>query len=97
MKITKKLKYATFEYDEKSKNFIIEAEDAEAETTEKPFRRILLNKTYAFSLMRFVVRVAQKNWLKNSPHDKKSLDKADDLMIELDIEDEDPNQLTMFD
>jgi hypothetical protein len=95
MKITRKLKYATFEYDEETKHFTIEAEDANSDSTEKKFFKIRLGKVYAFAFMRFVVRMAQRNWLRKTPNEKKSLDKADDIMLELDIED--PNQLTMFD
>lgn len=67
MKIEKNLKYATFTYDEESKDFTI---------TTKPFgesdgghavggNTIKLNKIYSFAFMRFVMRIAQRNWLKN--------------------------------
>jgi len=87
MKITKELKNATFEYDEETKTFtIMEADGFNG--------YIQLNKVYAFAFMRFVVRVAQRNWLRT----KKSIDKVDDVMVELESEEmEDPNQLTMFD
>lgn len=56
MKITKELKYATFEWDEETKSFMITEEDG---------NRVILNKVYAFAFMRFVVRMAQRNWLRN--------------------------------
>ena len=54
MKITKKLKYVEFEWDEEAKSFMITEEDG---------NRVILNKVYAFAFMRFVVRMAQRNWL----------------------------------
>jgi hypothetical protein len=89
MKIVKRLKHATFTYDEKNKNFIIETNSDEENGT----NIIQLNKAYAFAFMRFVVRVAQRNWMR----DKKSIDKVDDVMIELESDQEiDQKQLTMF-
>jgi hypothetical protein len=83
MTIKKELKNITFEYDEEKKIFtIMEADGFNG--------YIQLNKVYAFAFMRFVVRVAQRNWLRT----KKSVDKVQDTMIELEVED--PNQLTMF-
>jgi len=83
MTIKKELKNITFEYDEEKKIFtIMEADGFNG--------YIQLNKVYAFAFMRFVVRVAQRNWLRT----KKSVDKVQDTMIELEAED--PNQLTMF-
>ena len=55
MKITKNLKYATFEWDDEQKSFTITEEDG---------NRVILNKVYAFAFMRFVVRMAQRNWFK---------------------------------
>ena len=51
MKITKRLKYATFDYDEDTKHFTIEAEEAGGQSTEN-FYQIRLNKVYAFAFMR---------------------------------------------
>ena len=83
MTIRKELKNITFEYDEEKKIFtIMEADGFNG--------YIQLTKVYAFAFMRFVVRVAQRNWLRT----KKSVDKVQDTMIELEAED--PNQLTMF-
>jgi hypothetical protein len=54
---------------------------------------IELNKVYAFAFMRFVVRMAQRNWLRT----KKSVDKVEDIMVELEDEQEDnPNQMNLF-
>jgi len=66
MKITKKLKYAEFEWDEESKSFLITEEDG---------NRVKLNKIYAFAFMRFVIRMAQRNWLRQIKKPEKSLDK----------------------
>lgn len=67
MKITKQLKNVTFEYDENKKSFTIMEADGFNGCIE-------LNKVEAFAFMRFVVRMAQRNWLRN----KKSLDKNED-------------------
>ena len=57
MKITKDLKYATFEYNEETKKFlIIDTQDGGV---------VELNKVYAFAFMRFVVRMAQRNWFRS--------------------------------
>ena len=69
MKIRKKLKNAEFEYDEETKKFLII--DGEGDAT------VELNKVYAFAFMRFVVRMAQRNWLRN----KKSSDKNEDSIF----------------
>ena len=55
MKITKELKYATFEWEEETKTFSVT--DANNNTIE-------LNKIYGFALMRFIIRIAQRNFLK---------------------------------
>ncbi len=57
-KIKKELKNATFEYDEETKSFTIIGADELYSTVE-------LNKVYAFAFMRFVIRMAQRNWLRN--------------------------------
>ena len=81
MKIKKKLKNVTCEYDEETKKFlVIDTEDGGA---------VELNKIYAFAFMRFVIRISQKNWLKS----KKVIDKPADDMVEY-IEDE--NQMTLL-
>ena len=69
MKITKKLKHATFVYDEETKNFSI-SDDSGANSVE-------LNKIYAFAFTRFVIRISQRNWLKG----KKVIDKEPNNML----------------
>ena len=62
MKIKRELKFATFEWDDEEKSITIETK-----RTEEPHLvngRIKLDKVYAFSLMRFVVRIAQRNWFR---------------------------------
>ena len=91
MKIKKELKNATFEYDEETKSFTISGADELYSNT------VELNKVYAFAFMRFVVRMAQRNWLRNPNKSKKLLDKAEATMVELETEDiEDPDQMIMF-
>lgn len=58
MQIKKDLKYATFEYDESTKSFTIISDNGDS---------VVLNKVYAFAFMRFVVRMAQRNWLRGKP------------------------------
>lgn len=67
MIIKKELKNATFDYDEETKNFTIAG----------PEGQVQLNKVYAFAFMRFVVRMAQRNWLRS----KKTIDKDMQDMI----------------
>ena len=57
MQITRKLKYATFEWDDESKTFTILEEDG---------NKVVLNKVYAFAFMRFVTSMAQRNWFRKS-------------------------------
>ena len=85
MIIKKELKNATFEYDEESKKFlIIDTENEEA---------VELNKVYSFAFMRFVIRISQRNWLRT----KKSVDKVEEIMLELeDSTEENPNQMDLF-
>ena len=87
MKIKKELKKVEFEYDEEAKKFlIIDKENAES---------VELNKVYAFAFMRFVVRMAQRNWLRQNKKTEKRLDKEVESM--LDSEDIDhPNQMDLF-
>ena len=62
MKIKRELKFATFEWDDEEKSITIETK-----RTGEPHLvngRIKLDKVYAFSLMRFVVRIAQRNWFR---------------------------------
>ena len=81
-KITKQLKHAEFEYDEESKEFRVQDREG---------NEVVLNKIYAFALMRFVIRMAQRNWLRSN--------KTIDELIEENEEEinaEDPAQLTLF-
>ena len=87
MIISKELKYATFEWDDEDKTFTITEEDG---------NRVILNKVYAFAFMRFVVRMAQRNWLRKPQKTKKNLNVSADDMLESDIKDY-PNQLEIFD
>jgi len=69
MKIRRELKFATFEWDDEEKSITIETRSQEPlldyESETHPINgRIKLNKVYAFSLMRFVVRIAQRNWFR---------------------------------
>jgi len=57
MKINKELKYAKFSYDESSKIFSVRAQG----------QVVKFNKVYAFAFMRFVIRMAQRNWLRTKP------------------------------
>jgi len=95
MKIKKELKNATFEYDEEKKSFTISGAHPSLRGVSNT---VELNKVYAFAFMRFVVRMAQRNWLRNPNKSKKLIDKAEATMIELESEDiEDPDQMIMFD
>ena len=77
MKITKNLKYADFEWDDESKTFTITEEDG---------NRVILNKVYAFAFMRFVIRMAQRNWWKQIKKSKKVLDKTEEIVIQCEDE-----------
>ena len=89
MKIKKELKYATFEYDEETKKFlVIDTEDGGV---------VELNKIYAFAFMRFVIRMAQRNWLRQNKG-KKILDKEDEIVLGLEVDSENihENQMNLF-
>ena len=80
MKTIKDLKHARFTWDEKAKSLIVE----------QPLgNRIELDKTYAFALMRFVIRIAQKNFLKNPLTNKEA---SDTLEEGLELEEDDSRQ-----
>ena len=74
MKITKDLKYASFTYDEEFKDFTITEEDG---------NKVILNKVYAFAFMRFVIRMAQRNWLRQIKKSKKTDTKIEAIEPEL--------------
>lgn len=63
-KIVKELKFGRFTWDEEASIFSIECPKG---------NRIELNKVYSFALMRFIIRIAQKNFAKNILP-KKSID-----------------------
>lgn len=88
MKIKKELKNATFEYDEEKKVFTLYDHDG--------FNGIIeLNKVYAFAFMRFVVRMAQRNWFRQSKKIEKSLDKnMQDMLQSEDIDN--PDQMNFL-
>lgn len=89
MKINKKLKYADFSYDEETKSFTI---------TNKEGKEVELNKVYSFAFMRFVIRICQRNWLRNPNKVKKTIDTDRDLMLSLEEnEANNPDQLTFKD
>lgn len=83
-KITKQLKSATFEYDEEKKVFTLYDHDGFNGTIE-------LNKIYAFAFMRFVVRMAQRNWLRSSKSKTKQVQEFNE-----ELEQENENQLNLF-
>lgn len=66
MKIIKELKFGEFEYDSELKQFRVTIKNKETDEAQT----ISFSKAYSFSLMRFMVRIAQKNFKKN----KKSVD-----------------------
>lgn len=68
MKIKKELKNATFEYDEEKKSFAIFTEHPPLRGVQNS---VELNKVYAFAFMRFVIRMAQRNWLRKATKEKK--------------------------
>ena len=80
-KILKQLKHASFEYNEDSKQFTIEDADGNC---------VVLNKIYAFALMRFVIRMAQRNWLRSNKTLEDIIEEGGEL------EEHDPAQLELF-
>jgi len=94
-KIRRELKYATFEYDEDERSIMIETRttsDAfkniasaggEFDLPRPTNGRIKLNKVYSFALLRFVIRIAQRNWFRKM---KKVLKGEDDIDGYEDIE-----------
>ena len=79
-KIKKELKDATFIYDEEKKCFCI---------SDKQGKFIELNKVYAFALVRFVVRISQRNWLKKNAAIPKEIKEEiqEDTSLNSEIED----------
>jgi hypothetical protein len=65
MEIIKDLKYAKFIYNNVDNEFEITVfEQFPGETPDVMPTTIKLSKTYAFSLMRFLIRIAQRNFLR---------------------------------
>ena len=83
MIIKKELKNSTFEYDEEKKSFVIKGQNNQF---------IELNKVYAFAFMRFVVRMAQRNWFRGAKAPNKVKQEEVSTIDEI----ENPNQLKMF-
>ena len=79
MKIKRELKYATFEYDEKDKSITIETKSREGEGDYPLNGRICLDKVYSFALLRFVIRIAQRNWMRKLKKAIKSEDGEEDI------------------
>lgn len=79
--ISKQLKNAAFEYNEKSKTFSIQ--DSEGNC-------VVLNKIYTFALMRFVIRMAQRNWLRSN----KTIEQF--IEDEEEFEEHNPAQMELF-
>jgi len=71
MKIKKKLKNIEFIYDDEAKMFELLRGDGF-------LAHIDLNKIEAFALMRFIVRISQRNWMRS----KKDVDKTEDIMLQ---------------
>jgi len=80
-KITKQLKHAEFQYNEETKEFRVQ--DGEG-------NEVVLNKIYAFALMRFVIRMAQRNWLRSNKSIEELIEQEDEEL------EDDPVQLTLF-
>ena len=78
MIIKRELKSAVFEYNENKKSFVI---------TDSSGQSVELNKVYAFAFMRFVVRMAQRNWFRSN---KKLNKEPNDL---LQSNDDHPDQM----
>lgn len=60
--ITKELKYATFFYNEETKEFSIVSKGMVGADPAMTLNSINLNKTYAFAFSRFVLRISQRNF-----------------------------------
>lgn len=60
-KVIKELKFATFIYEEDSKDFIISLKEPDFVGRTSIVR---INKTYAFAFMRFLIRISSRNWFR---------------------------------
>ena len=68
MKIRRELKYANLEWDDEEKSIMIETKSKEPMREDSEIYpingRIKLNQVYSFALLRFVIRIAQRNWFR---------------------------------
>jgi len=71
MKIVKELKNIEFIYDDESKHFEITRDHGIS-------AYMNLNKVEAFALLRFMIRISQRNWFRS----KKNVDKTEDIMLQ---------------
>lgn len=78
MRTTKELKRGTFTWDDELKKLTVETDNGD---------KIELDKIYSFALMRFIIRIAQKNFLKNP-----LTNKEESAIVEEDLDLEDPRQ-----
>lgn len=83
MKIVKELKHARFTWDEANNTFLIESPHG---------NKMELTKAYSFALMRFIIRISQKNFLKN-PLGNRIIDHEVEKNIP--VEEDDPRQLKL--
>ena len=82
MTTTKELKRGKFTWDDELKRLTVETDNG---------NKIELDKIYSFALMRFIIRIAQKNFLKNP-----LTNKEEPVIVKESLEAEDPRQ-TKFD
>ena len=76
MKIKRKLKHGSFEWDDETKMFKIT----------KGENSIELGKVYAFAFLRFVFRIAQRNWFRKM-ETKPKKDKEQEIICDKNIKD----------
>ena len=83
MKVIKELKHARFSWDEANGIFSVECPKG---------HKIELTKVYSFALMRFIIRISQKNFLRKplSKEQKRAI--IEELQEEEQQEHEDPRQ-----
>ena len=65
MQIERSLKHGTFMWDDEEKSITICTYGEPDENGERITKAsITLNKVYSFALMRFIIRIAQRNWFR---------------------------------
>jgi len=65
MQIERSLKHGTFMWDDKENSITISTYGEPDESGERTTKAsITLNKVYSFALMRFIIRIAQRNWFR---------------------------------